>query len=129
MTASPPLPPFHAKRRTVHVHFVIISHAQLLMGYRHLSNTAFCKYKSNHFGNSCRKNAKKLILPSLLRRIKTSFGNRNVIIYSYMLGRRFRFELLVGDILGQDCLLSQCLSPPRCTNGYIKLLRHRDRML
>ena len=61
MTASPPLPPFHAKRRTVHVHFVIISHAQLLMGYRHLSNTAFVNTNQTTVGILVEKMRRNLL--------------------------------------------------------------------
>ena len=30
--------------------------------------------------------------------------------------------VFLGKTLGQDTLLSQCLSPPRCINGYLRIV-------
>ena len=43
----------------------------------------------------------------------------------------FRFKLKSGSlcfILGQDTLLSQYLSPPRCINGYHRIVGKPNRM-
>ena len=46
---------------------------------------------------------------------------KNVISSIYIILEQSRFEPWLGTlhrVLGQDTLLSQCLSPPRCINGY-----------